>query len=276
MPTCKSFALVTLSHEDDVDTLLQAWPWNHPMDTMNSNRPGIKTAVVNTKGKGKDKHPPPHEEISSLHVEATKSGLRILTKAKWEELRAEYLLYRQELVDEINKFQDEDEVEVYGGGRKRRYVDEIHDQGEQSTAEESRRTVQESTYIQSRTRNTAIAVNESVTASVSTYPPGCLVFIRNVHPQTNKTSLRNLFLHARELTRTEGGNKDDGGLDYIDYTKGMGCVCLILFYSFVRSQSNHKLTVLRPITYASARTTTRALPFLHSNRPNIWARRFRG
>ena len=246
---------------------------------MNSDRPGIKTAVVNTKGKGKDKHPP-HEEISSLHVEATTSGLRILTKAKWEELRVEYLLYRQELVDEINKFQDEDEVEVYGGGRKRKYVDEIHDQEEQSTEEDSRRTVQEGTYIQSRsTKDTAIAVNDSVgTASIhpnSTYPPGCLVFIRNVHPQTNKTSLRNLFLHARESTRIEGGKKDDDGLDFLDYTKGMDCVCLVLFYSFVRSQSNHKLTVLRPITHASARTTTRALPYLHSNRPNIWARRLR-
>lgn len=56
----------------------------------------------------------------------------------------------------------------------------------------------------------------------SAYPPGCLVFIRHVHPDTNKTALRNLFLHIRE----EGGNSDEDGIDYLDYTKGMDCVCV--------------------------------------------------
>ena len=173
---------------------------------MNSMETDTKSTVVNTKGKEKDKNIP-DDEISLLHVEATKSGLRILSKAKWEELRAEYLLYRQELVDEINKFQDEG-VGAYGsGGRKRRYVDEMHDQEEQITEEDP----------------SSIHPN-------STYPPGCLVFVRNVHPQTNKTSLRNLFLHAREPTGIESGKKQDDGLDYLDYTKGMDCVCVLFIF----------------------------------------------
>ena len=42
----------------------------------------IKSAV-NTKGKEKDRSFP-DEEISLLYVEATKFGLRILSKARWE------------------------------------------------------------------------------------------------------------------------------------------------------------------------------------------------
>ena len=86
--------------------------------------------------KGKDSRNFPDEEISPSYVGAIKFGLRILTKARWEELRAEYLFYRQELVDEINMFQDEEgEVSVYGGSsRKGGYAGEIHEQEEQEDA----------------------------------------------------------------------------------------------------------------------------------------------
>lgn len=60
----------------------------------------------------------------------------------------------------------------------------------------------------------------------SAYPPGCLVFIRHVHPDTNKTTLRNLFLHIWEEGGNPGGEKDEDGIDYLDYTKGMDCVCV--------------------------------------------------
>jgi hypothetical protein len=204
-----------------------AWPWDHSTDVMDSDRPG----VANSKGKGKDRSLPA-EEMSPLYVGATKFGLRILTKARWEELRAEYLLYRQELVDEINMSQDEGEVRFYDGGMKG-YMGEMHDQEEQ---EDPRRTnqiqVQKKVPIQSRsTKSAAIVANDSVDAAGihpnSTYPPGCLVFVRNVHPETNKTTLRSLFLHAKGPTGIEGGKKDDDGLDYLDYTKGMDCVCVL-------------------------------------------------
>jgi hypothetical protein len=198
------------------------------MDVVDSDRPGIKSAIANAKGKEKDRSLP-DEEISPLYVGAAKFGLRILTKARWEELRAEYLLYRQELVDEINMFQDEGEIRVYDGGRKG-YLGEMHDQ------EGPRRTNQiqvlKTAHIQPRsTKSAAIAANDSVdTAGIHpnfTYPPGCLVFVRNVHPETNKTTLRSLFLHAGGPTGIEGGKKDDDGLDYLDYTKGMDCVCVL-------------------------------------------------
>ena len=199
----------------------------------------VTSATAKTKGKGKDKESS-IEEISPFQVEATKFGLRVLSKAKWEGLRAEYLCYRQELVDEINTYQDEGQSEVHGGGRKRRYLDEIHDQEEEQITEEDSNQTQ-GIHIQSQSsKNTVIPANNLVlgTASIylnSAYPPGCLVFVRNVHSDTNKTTLRSLFLHARRSSvesRVESGKKDDGGLDYLDYTKGMDCVC-VLFLSML-------------------------------------------
>ena len=250
---------------------------------MNSDQPmetGIKSAVTNAKGKEKDRSLR-DEEISPLYAGATKFGLRILTKARWEELRAEYLLYRQELVDEINMFQDEGEIRVYGGGR-RGYVGEMHDQEEQEDPPKTNQIqVQKRAHIQPRsTKSAVIAANDSVdTAGIhhnSTYPPGCLVFVRNVHPETNKTTLRGLFLHAKGPTGIEGGKKDDDGLDYLDYTKGMDCVCVLFRSSPSVSILIFNLTVLRSITYSLARASTCALPLLRPNRPNIRTRRFRG
>ena len=258
-----------------------AWPWDHSTDVMDSDRPmetGIKSAVANPKGKGKDISLP-DEDMSPLYLGAAKFGLRILAKARWEELRAEYLLYRQELVDEINMSQNEGEVRVYNDGRKE-YMGETHDQEEQEDPRHQIQ-VQKRAPIQSRsTKSSAIVANDSVdTAGIhpnSTYPSGCLVFVRNVHPETNKTTLRSLFLRARGPTEIVVGKKDDDGLDYLDYTKGMDCVCVLLRICLnVNFHSNHKLTVLCPITDSLASATTRALPLLHPNCPNIRTRRYR-
>ena len=153
-----------------------------------------------------------------------------------EGLRAEYLCYRQELVDEINTYQDGGRSEVYGGGGKRRYLDEIHDQEEEQITEEDSNQTQ---GIYSITI-TVIPANNLIigTGSIypnSAYPPGCLVLVRNFHSDANKTTLRRLFLHARRSSvesRVENGKKDDGGLDYLDITKGMDCVC-VLFLSML-------------------------------------------
>ena len=208
---------------------MKTWSWDHPTDVADSDRP-LETDIK--LGKRKDRSSSEEEPLPS-YVGAIKFGLRILTKARWEELRAEYLLYRQELVDEINRYQDEGEVKVYGGGRKG-YAGEVDEQEEQ---EDQRRTnqfeVQKKQQSQS-SRCTAVATNYSVDTvgihSNSTFPPGCLVYVRNVHPETNKTTLRSLFLRSRRQTGIEVEKKDDNGLDYLDYTKGMDCVCVLFLF----------------------------------------------
>ena len=60
------------------------------------------------------------------------------------------------------------------------------------------------------------------------YPPNCLVFVRNVHPETNKTTLRALFSAAL----SEGGEDlPPDGIDYVDFTKGLDAVRSIICFA---------------------------------------------
>ncbi|KAG6836024.1 hypothetical protein H0H93_012169, partial [Arthromyces matolae] len=54
----------------------------------------------------------------------------------------------------------------------------------------------------------------------SPYPYNSLVFVRNIHPETNKTTLRKLFstAFASSLARSE---INGDGIDYVDFAKGM-------------------------------------------------------
>ncbi|KAI0758042.1 hypothetical protein C8Q74DRAFT_1302771 [Fomes fomentarius] len=40
-------------------------------------------------------------ESSTTFVEAVKCGFHVLSKARWDELKEEYVVYRQRLLDEI-------------------------------------------------------------------------------------------------------------------------------------------------------------------------------
>ena len=58
----------------------------------------------------------------------------------------------------------------------------------------------------------------ATTATAPSYPADSLLFIRNVHTGANKTTLRTLLSRAFL-------EPSSGGIDYVDYTKGMECVC---------------------------------------------------
>lgn len=60
------------------------------------------------------------------------------------------------------------------------------------------------------------------------YPPNCLVFVRNVNSETNKTALRALFSAAL----LEGGEDlPPDGIDYVDFNKGLDTVCSIICFT---------------------------------------------
>lgn len=62
-----------------------------------------------------------------------------------------------------------------------------------------------------------------VTTLASPYPLGCLLFVRNVHPETNKTTLKTLFSSGLTAGGAEGGVLPEG-IDYVDFNKGMDSV----------------------------------------------------
>ncbi|KAG5636960.1 hypothetical protein H0H81_006264 [Sphagnurus paluster] len=121
------------------------------------------------------------------HSDAVKFGFRALSKTRWEHLKSEYLAYRGRLVAEINAYQEDISVLVLPV-------------------------------------NSALPAELETTKSdtklldpSSPYPPNSLVFVRRLHPETNKTTLRKLF--ATALAGTDDSQGD--GVDYVDYSKGM-------------------------------------------------------
>jgi hypothetical protein len=183
---------MTLSSEDDVQALLNAWPWysekraNHVSTELKQDDTLVKETYQS------------REETS-----AKIKGLRICTKARWEELRAEYLLYRQQLIDEINCYQDEEET-----SRQKDTVDEGYYEG----AKEDQ--------VASSSKGKQHVPTAQYAAGIlpdSPYPTACLVFVRHVHPETNKTTLRTLFSQAWA--------ESDNAIDYIDYSKNTDSVC---------------------------------------------------
>lgn len=208
IPVCKGFALVTLSNLEDAATLLEQWPWDVPRKNSEESAEESQNASF------------------QLHKDARKFGFRCLGKTKWEELKAEYLLYRQQLVDEMNRYQDE-ELEMRmrkgttpsthrPGGAVANASERV---ASSKVAEESvKRPMDELSQIQ-------VEGPKSI-HSGSKYPSGCLVFVRNLHPETNKTTLRTFFSQAwnEDSRSVEQGSASAGGdpaLDYLDYTKGM-------------------------------------------------------
>ena len=134
-------------------------------------------------------------EDSLEEKEASKFGFRTLPKVRWDELNQEYLAYSQRLIEELA---------------------DVHEPPDIGTNFDVRGTAgvfpEDSDPPPPR----------NVTTMSSSYPFGCLVFARNLHPETNKTTLRALF-----TTALKSSPLDPGGLDYIDFNKGMDSVSVL-------------------------------------------------
>lgn len=184
-PTCKGFALVIFSRTDDVNFLLNAWPWR------NSGKSHFD--VLNT------------VECK----EAVKFGLRALEKSAWEKLKEEYLAYHQRLVDEINSVQDIDSSKD---------IVQVH-----PTVLSKRNHEQIEGVPQNLVKEAASTGPLAVIDLTSPYPFNCLVFVKHIHPETNKTTLRSFFIAPFKNLLSKGELVTDG-VDYVDFGKGMDSV----------------------------------------------------
>ena len=61
-------------------------------------------------------------------------------------------------------------------------------------------------------------------ADMPTFPPGCLTFVKNLHPQTNKTTIKGLLERAFTGDASAEAIRDGSGIDYVDYQKNMDTV----------------------------------------------------
>ncbi|KAG6373737.1 hypothetical protein JVT61DRAFT_5877 [Boletus reticuloceps] len=91
---------------------------------------------------------------------------------------------------------------------------------------------------------------QTKTTPSSPYPFDCLVFVRNVHSGTNKTTLKSLFGQAFQDQDQDGTRPTPTmGLDYVDFTKGMD-TCYLRLASPAHA--------MRLLTYFDARPKTQA------------------
>ncbi|EKM59920.1 uncharacterized protein PHACADRAFT_206140 [Phanerochaete carnosa HHB-10118-sp] len=168
-PKCKGLALVTLNRPEDLDHLLQNWPWQRPKSPSDTSS-------------GKDL------------PDAIRFGFRTTTKSHWDKLNQEYLSYRQKLLEQIAQ-----EERTNDGAGPSASVVSPPAVVEEMSAED--------------------APSDAPVLKLSApYPPGCLVFVRHVHTDTNKTTLRKLL--SQVFTDEESELSDDG-IDYVDFNKGM-------------------------------------------------------
>ncbi|KAJ7772916.1 hypothetical protein DFH07DRAFT_733392 [Mycena maculata] len=128
-------------------------------------------------------------EDSPDAADAVKFGFRTLSKARWDDLNTQYLRYRTELLAGMQEQEQEAEVPS-------------------TTA----RPAPPSPLHLEPKRHAPPVDDPAAFVSTMSYPRNCLVFVRNIHPETNKTTLRNLFTKAMDAREA---------LDYVDFNKGM-------------------------------------------------------
>ena len=164
----KGFAFVTLSSKELVNQLVDDWPWL----PANQSAPAFSGISASA---------------SADVTEAQKYGVRAITKARWEELRDEYLAHRTQLLNAVRE-----EERKFGTNLQSRF----------GVAEPDLPPL--------------VCGGPSSSAVPQDYPHGCLIFAKNIHTETNKTTLRRLFSSAI------GASQDV--LDYVDFNKGMDSV----------------------------------------------------
>ncbi|OSC97934.1 hypothetical protein PYCCODRAFT_1418603 [Trametes coccinea BRFM310] len=199
-PKPKGFAFVTFSDEADAARLATDWPW---LPRRCPSTPDGKT----------------RPEDTSLAHDAAKFGFRVIRKARWDELKEEYLSYRQRLLDQAASKSSRATTSMqHADARGPRSADHMRDITERPQhADAKPRSGEPSPPRLSAEDSSRNAPAPAPLDPASSFPPGCLVYVRNVHPETNKTTLKALFgAHAFGSAAAASS-----ALDYVDYSKGM-------------------------------------------------------
>jgi hypothetical protein len=159
-------------------------------------------------------------------TEANRFGLRALSKARWDELEKEYKEYKKRLLEQAAdsasasgpgystrniKRQDGEDRAAYDHHRDHRH--ERHQNWDNHTSHQrgDRRD---------RRHDYEEEVEEEQSQEAPSYPPRCLLFVKNIDPETNKTTLKVLL--GRAFGKGKGSK--GGEIDYVDFSKGLDSV----------------------------------------------------
>lgn len=144
-------------------------------------------------------HESQDDDVPLVVREAAKYGFRTISKARWDQLNTEYLWWRQQLLDDMNATE------------QKAFIPE--------PPEADPRLVPD-TEPSARAGDATLRHQDPL----APYPSGCLVHVRHIHPETNKTTLRKLLGRAFSQDGTQAAN----GIDYVDFNKGMDTVSTVV------------------------------------------------
>ncbi|TDL30039.1 hypothetical protein BD410DRAFT_893213 [Rickenella mellea] len=178
-PKCKGFAFVVFTHVTDAHRLCEEWPWDL------RRRP--------------DRRPTATKDVTHVCEDAELSGFRCILKKRWDEMKAEYLAYQKKLLMLATSSDNQDASPSISMPFRH-----SQDPPNDFKATNAQR------FIPTPTKPPPPL--PPPLPRHQSYPQDCLIFVKGIHPETNKTALRSLFSAALS---------DTGGIDYVDFTKGL-------------------------------------------------------
>ncbi|KAL0952097.1 hypothetical protein HGRIS_008730 [Hohenbuehelia grisea] len=186
-PKCKGFAFLTLLSMADVEFLLERWPWDH-MEIQQSL------------------HSHAEHDTSVEVQDAVRFGFRCLSQIRWDELKSEYTSYKQRLLDEIMSSQST--LPPHSSDMAVEMPNMHQDSSTRQLETQTAKDIKDMALEPDAARRPTFS---------DPFPYNCLLFARNLHPETNKTTLRTLF----SVAFGDQPNVNNTPIDYVDFNKGM-------------------------------------------------------
>ena len=199
-PKCKGFALLTLSEPSVTSHLLAYFPYHRT--PVNKHSPTVPAD-------GDD-----HDEASPEELEARKAGFRMLSKERWEALQSEYVQYRDALLHRIATSSSSTAPPAPATVPNPSSPESVVTPASKARASQDHQVPS----------TTTSQPPPPLTPSRHDYPPGCVIFVRHVPTDTNKTALRARFSALLADAGTDNDSTTTAALDYVDYTKGLDSV----------------------------------------------------
>ncbi|KAG9120065.1 hypothetical protein FRC07_004601 [Ceratobasidium sp. 392] len=173
-------AFVVFSSAEIAQAFAKRWAWN----PSEASRDAAHSSGQNT-GKW---------STEDAEAAAISSGFRSITKTRWDELKSEYLAHQSRVLKQNSR--SERGPPVHNG-----------QQPPSSTTPATR-------SLPSVAPLPVTHPKSSQAVRPPPFPPGILVFVRRLHPETNKTTLKALF--GRAFPNGEGDV-----IEYLDFQKGI-------------------------------------------------------
>ncbi|SCV74751.1 BQ2448_7780 [Microbotryum intermedium] len=253
--TFKGFAFVVVGNEMDAERVLREWDWEADDEEKHAEEldaEELESEIEREMGmemQDQDQDQGGKEKVDLVKI-AKKGGMRAITYSRWLELQAEYLIYQQAL-EGLKKQGYRNSSRSYGNEYDDREPILSKDllphlrmasssSASASTSANSNKTKRPSTNeLQSSTapnKKPKIASETSTPAPAprpgkplpaldsraalkihGAYPLDCVLWVRNLHENSTKGSLRTLF--SKLLDRLEEGSGK--GCEFVDYEKGL-------------------------------------------------------